>query len=141
MTILGELKGIALTVLSVIVTVVAVPILMIRARKNGTLVYFVSELGDRMIGINKKTGNISVQQALALSGPYLPESLAQIRKHRGREYRMVSTYVLVKGRWYYVFKDDYPWKAPALEVPGRNENFAVRVHVDTGEVIPPMKSH
>ena len=135
MTISATLKNIALTAVALISTAIVTPILVMRSWNRGALLYCANERGDKIIGSNKSTGKITIQQALALSEPYLQESLEQIRRRQGTRYATVKTYVLLKDKWYYVFKDDYPWKAPVLEVPGRYENFSIRVNVDTGEVI------
>ncbi len=124
---------VAALVLIVIVT------LMFLFWGRGHLVYAEDKEGVAYLHKKGAGDVVSVKQALDLAGPFLLDSLELIRKSRGTTYPDWGgrTYVVLKADWYYLFKDDYPWKAPVLELPGRYEGQAIRVHKETGELLLP----
>lgn len=90
--------------------------------------------------INAPVKKISIADALKSAAPYLDLTLKlRIKKRGGTNYDNVTTYVMYLDGWYYIFMDNYPWKAPVLEVPGSQNLPLVRVHADTGEVIAPVE--
>jgi len=50
----------------------------------------------------------------------------------------ISTYVVLKNKIYYIFRDNYPWKAPVLEAAGTKDNYSVLIDAMTGELTPPQ---
>lgn len=102
------------------------------------LIYAKPENTKPYINNNYKRGEISLDQALERVTQYLPNSLIEIRKLRpSTQYKVITTYVMVDRNWYYLFMDDYPWKAPEMELPGKYENLALKVHLNTGELVLP----
>jgi hypothetical protein len=137
MIILTALKYITLT--AVLLVLIAAVILLIWSWNRGHLIYAGDKDGVSFIQSENKRVKISLQQALVSAEPYLQQSLEQIRKRRGSSYDTWGgrVYVILKGDWYYIFKDDYPWKAPVIELPGKYDSLAIRVNTKKGELILP----
>lgn len=134
-----------LTILKYAVLIVAALVLIVIVTLmflfwgRGQLVYAEDKEGVAYLHRKGGGNQVSVQQALDLAGPFLQNSLELIRKNRGTTNPDWGgrSYVVLKADWYYLFKDDYPWKAPELELPGRYEGQAIRVHKETGELLLP----
>lgn len=138
MIMLTVFKYIALLVAALVLIVFI--FILVWSWGRGRLVYAENKNGVSYIESSSMSEKVSVKQALALAEPYLKKTLEQIRKDRGSTHETWGgrTYVILKDKWYYIFKDDYPWKAPVLELPGRYENLAIRVNIDTGELNQPV---
>lgn len=77
--------------------------------------------------------SISVQKAIDLAKPYLEESYKLrmgMRKWTLDNNAETITYVSLIDDYFYIVKDNYPYKFREAYLP-----FAVRVHNQTGEVI------
>jgi hypothetical protein len=90
---------------------------------------------------NPRGNNISPEKALELSKPYLQKSWdLGCAKHNNREHWCVkranraTVHIVQKGDYYFLRKTSYPYKATTAYL-----NHAVKVHVNSGEVIPPEK--
>jgi hypothetical protein len=82
-----------------------------------------------------RPAKISTDDAIRLAQPYLDRTFELRSENRPEDMqsdRPPRDIVTPKGRWYYVVRDNYP---------AVKENFyldhAVKVHMDTGEIIEP----
>ena len=134
------MKYIALIAAAIIL--IAIVIMFVLFWGKGQLVYAEDKEGVPYLKVDGTKENISIKQAIELARPHLQKSLEQIRIRNSRANSDGSwggrTYVILKDKWYYIFKDDYPWKAPVLELPGRYDSLAIRVNIETGELILPV---
>jgi hypothetical protein len=77
----------------------------------------------------------SASQAVERAQPYLEETFSLRRKARdetGERGSKPKVFVTLKGRHYYIIKDDYPYIFQSSY-----QSHAVKVDSKTGEVIPP----
>lgn len=76
---------------------------------------------------------VTPEQAVKLAEPYLDRTYELRLKNRKSVMNgPLEVMVVVRGEWYYVSKDNYPYKT--LEA---YRIHAVRVHVMTGEIVAP----
>ncbi len=94
----------------------------------------VKLIGDSRSGYIKDLSfKISPEKAVELAGPYLDLSYELRVKNRSISHNApLNDYVVQKGKWYYVTRDNYPYK-----YIGAYKNHAVKVNVNSGTVIPP----
>ncbi|MDD5488588.1 MAG: hypothetical protein PHH49_06485 [Candidatus Omnitrophica bacterium] len=84
-----------------------------------------------------KDNNISQEEAIKLAEPYLDLSFSLRKKSRDSRYNsagddMAQIWTFLRGDYYYITKDNYYYKTEDAYF-----QYAVKVHKDTGEVIPP----
>ncbi len=128
------MKSIFTGIILIITVIIAAFIIKIRNRPF--LVYSASDNREPYYYIRKHLGRISAEEAVKRAGPYLEKSLL-LRRGESHYPALNTNYVVYKDGWYYVFRDNYPWKAPVVEVPGTFEKFSVKVNAETGKTIPP----
>jgi hypothetical protein len=89
-------------------------------------------IGTARDGFRDTPGNtITPARAKELAGPYLAECFTRRQARRLSPHRGEPTDIVVQeGNWYYVTRDNYPYKTL-----GAYTHRAVRVHVRTGEVV------
>jgi hypothetical protein len=89
-------------------------------------------MGSVRDGFGVAQGNtIPPERARELAQPFLAECYAARRAHRLSNLPGPPTDIVVQqGDWYYVTRDNYPYKTL-----GAYTHTAVRVHVRTGEVV------
>ncbi len=94
----------------------------------------VKFIGDSRSGYIKDLSfKITPEKAVELAEPYLDLSYKiRLSKRSGTHDGPLNDYVVQKGKWYYVTRDNYPYK-----YIGAYKNHAVRVNVNSGMIIPP----
>jgi hypothetical protein len=109
------------------------------------IIYFIRSAPPAVLVLGNSRGElkkphrefkINPEEAMELAKPYLDLSFRLRRKMRGEEgtdqIKETTVWVLFKGNYYYISKDDYP-----SYTPGYYSWHAVKVDCVTGEVIPP----
>ncbi|MBL7544797.1 MAG: hypothetical protein JNL11_13350 [Bdellovibrionaceae bacterium] len=121
-----------------VILVIVVILLLVAACIYVFLIKEPTNLGDSKSGFTNPPQNVHVdaQTAVQLAQPFLENSYALRRKMRGEiqqnPNREPVIRLLLKGAWYFVSLDDYPSMTNYYYL-----QHAVRVHTDTGQVIPP----
>ena len=94
----------------------------------------VKYIGDSRSGYVKDLSFIiSPEKAVKLAEPYLNLSYELRVKNRSiRHDSPLVDFVVQKGKWYYVTRDNYPYK-----YIGAYKNHAVKVNVNSGMIIAP----
>jgi len=93
-------------------------------------------LGSDAQGYTQAPENtISPEAAAEAAAPFLEETYALRAAERlstaGSD-QPLTVHIVQKGRWYHVAADNYPFKTYNAYLEP-----AVRVHIETGEVLPP----
>ena len=79
---------------------------------------------------------VSPEEAFKLAGPWLEETYrlrSEGKVNRAGSERPLTDTIVLRGNWYYVSRDNYPFKT--IEA---YRYHAVKVHIKTGEVIRPQ---
>jgi hypothetical protein len=78
---------------------------------------------------------VTPEEALVRAEPYLDLTFQLRRRDRGEDEmsdRPATDHIAVKDDWYYIARDNYPSHSPGFYLP-----HAVRVHGQTGQLLPP----
>jgi hypothetical protein len=68
-----------------------------------------------------------IKEAYEMVKPKLNQTHeGQIKKRGWRPSSVITTtYIVEDGEWFYIFSDNYPYKAPGVEVPSKYKNGAI----------------
>ena len=104
-------------------------------KENQGIQYWIHR--DKWEKVKDTEGRISLTTALKKAEPYLDKIYhLRINKSKGNFNLPPTVYVLADKEYFYIFKDNYPWKAPTLETPGKTR-ISIKVEIKSGEVTLP----
>ena len=97
-------------------------------------VFLGPDRAGRYVELNKNP--ITPEKALAIAEPYLHERFQLRLSQSWHPDQEPVDYVFLKGNWYYIDRDNYPYKF----VDENYWNSVVKVHKITGQVVEVKKS-